>query len=278
MRSYLRQLETVLGEGVRRMDRTGIGTLSCFGLQARYDLTEGFPAVTTKKLAFKTLASELLWFISGSDNINDLKAILPGNSIWDGNCEDYAGRLGLDPKDGAMGRIYGTQWRSWSSPKGALDQLSAAVQQLRENPASRRHLVTAWNPAECGPDDVALPPCHVLFQFFAAEGRLSLLMYQRSADMFLGVPFNIASYALLLQLVAKVTGYKAHELIHSIGDAHIYLNHLDQVREQLSREPLPLPELAIRERGQRSLDDFVLDDFSLINYRSAPAIKGRMAV
>ena len=278
MHIYLEQLRTVLERGIRKGDRTGVGTISYFGLQTRYDLTRGFPAVTTKKLAFRTMASELLWFISGSDNIHDLKAILSNNSIWDKNHQEYNRRLGLGPEAGSVGRIYGAQWRRWTGSEGAVDQLAQAVRTLREDPTSRRILVSAWNPDECGPGDVALPPCHTLFQFFVAEGRLSLQMYQRSADMFIGVPFNIASYALLLHLVARVTGLSAYEFIHTLGDAHIYLNHLDQVHEQLQRKPLPLPRLEIRDRNQTSLDDFVLEDISLVSYQSAAAIKAELAV
>lgn len=279
MQTYLDQLRHVLENGVEKADRTGVGTLSTFGLQARYDLTEGFPAVTTKKLVWKSMLSELLWFVSGSDNINDLKAIYPHNKLWDGNYADYLERRGLTQNDGSMGMIYGAQWRAWRGADGrTVDQLQEAIDLIRHNPDSRRILVNAWNAAEVDSDDVALPPCHSFFQFYVAEGRLSLQMYQRSCDMFLGVPLNIASYSVLLHMVARVTGLEAHEFIHTLGDAHIYLNHVDAVRAQLEREPLPLPELRIADRGQETIDDFVFDDFELVNYRSHDAIKAVMAV
>ena len=336
MQAYLDQLQHILDTGVQRPDRTGVGTLSAFGLQARYAMADGFPAVTTKKLAFKTMVSELLWFISGSSNINDLKAIYSHNHIWDANYEDYLLRLGLDGsvpgnakaidsahnetthshsarqdsshndparqraartgafhhsateksttsngtfEHGDMGRVYGVQWRRWQAPDGRqIDQLDEAVQLIKHNPESRRILVNAWNPAEISATAVALPPCHTFFQFFVSEGKLSLQMYQRSADMFLGVPFNIASYALLLHLVARVTGLVAHEFIHTIGDAHIYLDAIDQVQEQLQRQPLPLPQLHIEDRGQSSVDDFLMADFALVNYQCHAPIKAKMAV
>jgi thymidylate synthase len=264
---------------VEKDDRTGVGTLSCFGLQARYTMADGFPAVTTKRLVWKSMVSELLWFVSGSDNINDLKAHLKSNQLWDGNYEDYLSRLGLVENDGSMGRIYGVQWRKWQGANGVVvDQLQEAIELIRENPGSRRILVNAWNADEIGLEDVALPPCHNFFQFYVAEGKLSLQMYQRSCDMFLGVPLNIASYSILLHMVAKVTGLVPHEFIHVLGDAHIYLNHLDPVKEQLSREPYPLPQLQIRDRGQSEIDDFELDDFELVNYQHHPTIRAMMAV
>lgn len=279
MRAYLNQLEQILETGVKRDDRTGVGTISCFGLQARYDMAVGFPAVTTKKLAWKVMLSELLWFISGSSNINDLKAIYKHNRIWDANYEDYLKRLGLESNDGDMGRVYGKQWRKWRTVDGReVDQLQEAIDTIVANPTSRRIIVNAWNPGEAGVNDVALPPCHSFFQFYVANGELSLQMYQRSADMFLGVPFNIASYSLLLHMVAKVTGLVPREFIHTIGDAHIYLDQIDAVREQLARDPLPLPSLTIEERGQRSIDDFVMEDFALADYRCHEAIKAKMAV
>ena len=204
MRLYLDQLQHVLDHGVEKSDRTGVGTLSTFGLQARYDLTEGFPAVTTKKLVWKSLLSELLWFVSGSNNINDLKAIYKHNKLWDGNYNDYLERRGLAENDGEMGRIYGAQWRAWRGADQTVDQLQEAIDLIRENPGSRRILVNAWNAAEVGSDEVALPPCHNFFQFYVAEGRLSLQMYQRSCDMFLGVPLNIASYSLVHIFVCKI--------------------------------------------------------------------------
>ena len=279
MRTYLDQLQYTLDHGVQKGDRTGVGTISCFGLQARYNMADGFPAVTTKRLVWKSMVSELLWFVSGSDNIHDLKAYLKSNRLWDGNYEDYLDRLGLDENDGSMGRIYGVQWRKWQGANGVVvDQLQEAVDLIRENPGSRRILVNAWNAAEIGFEDVALPPCHNFFQFYVAEDKLSLQMYQRSCDMFLGVPLNIASYSILLHMVAKITGLVPHEFVHVLGDAHIYLNHLDAVKEQLSREPYPLPHLQIRDRGQSEIDDFELDDFELVNYQHHPTIRAEMAV
>jgi thymidylate synthase len=278
MRTYLDQLQQIVDHGVEKTDRTGVGTVSLFGMQARYDLGAGFPAVTTKRLVWKSMLSELLWFVSGSDNINDLKAIYRHNKLWDGNYQDYLERLGVDENDGAMGRIYGAQWRRWQGPDGSVDQLQGAIDLIRADSGSRRILVNAWNAAEVGRTDVALPPCHNFFQFYVAGDRLSLLMYQRSCDMFLGVPLNIASYSVLLHMVARVTGLVPHEFIHSLGDCHIYLNHLDAVREQLTRTPLPLPQLQIRDRDQRQIDDFVYDDFELVDYESHPAIRAEMAV
>lgn len=279
MKTYLDQLRQVLVEGHQTSDRTGVGTLAYFGLQGRYDLRQGFPAVTTKKLAFKVMASELLWFISGSTNLHDLKAIYPNNKIWDANYQDYASRRGGDADSGDMGRVYGSQWRHWRTPAGeTVDQLTDAIDLIKHNPDSRRILVNAWNAGEIGSDQVALPPCHNFFQFFVAGDTLSLQMYQRSADMFLGVPFNIASYALLLELVAKITGLTAGEFIHTIGNAHIYLDCIEQVKAQLDREPLGLPTLSIKNRGQLTIDDFELADLSLIDYQSHAAIKAKMAV
>jgi len=279
MRPYLNQLQYVLDHGIEKSDRTGVGTVSTFGMQARYDLTEGFPAVTTKKLVWKSMLSELLWFVSGSDNINDLKRIYKHNKLWDGNFNDYLERRGLAENDGGMGRIYGAQWRAWKGADGrTVDQLQEAIDLIRDNPGSRRILVNAWNAAEIGSEDVALPPCHNFFQFYVADGRLSLQMYQRSCDMFLGVPLNIASYSILLCMVARITDLEPFEFIHSLGDCHIYLNHIDAVRAQLEREPLTLPELKIADRGQTSIDDFVFDDFELVNYQSHDAIKAAMAV
>lgn len=284
MQAYLDQLQYILDNGTVRGDRTGVGTTSVFGLNARYNMADGFPAVTTKKLAWKVMSSELLWFISGSTNINDLKAVYEHNRIWDANYEDYIKRLGLEVSDGdslqgEMGRVYGSQWRAWRTTDGReIDQLQEAIELIKSNPESRRIIVNAWNPGEAAVDQVALPPCHSFFQFYVADNKLSLQMYQRSADMFLGVPFNIASYSLLLHMVARVTGTVAHEFIHTIGDAHIYLDAVDQVKEQISREPLPLPELHIEDRGQESIDDFVMDDFKLVNYQCHDAIKAKMAV
>jgi thymidylate synthase len=279
MKVYLDQLRQILDTGIERQDRTGVGTISCFGLNARYDMADGFPAVTTKKLAWKVMSSELLWFISGSSNINDLKSIYKNNKIWDANYNDYLHRLGLDANDGDMGRVYGTQWRSWRANDGReIDQLQEAIDTINSNPNSRRIIVNAWNPGESAIDQVALPPCHSFFQFYVAGGKLSLHMYQRSADMFLGVPFNIASYSLLLHMIAKITNLEPGEFIHSIGDAHIYLDAIEQTRKQIARQPLPLPGLSIKDRGQRLIGDFVLDDFALVDYQSHEAISARMAV
>lgn len=279
MKPYLDQLRYVLENGVRKGDRTGVGTLSCFGMQARYDLSKGFPAVTTKQLVWKSMVSELLWFVSGSGDIRDLKRIYKHNKLWDGNYEDYLKRTRQDASDGDMGRIYGVQWRHWRGADGReVDQLQEAVDLIRSDPDSRRIIVNAWNAAEVDPNDVALPPCHSFFQFHVGDGRLSLQMYQRSCDMFLGVPLNIASYSILLHMVAKVTGLVPGEFIHTLGDCHVYLNHLGAVKEQLSRDPYPLPTLRIADRGQTSVDDFVFDDFELEDYRHHPRIRAEMAV
>lgn len=276
---YHQQLEQILDHGVDRSDRTGVGTRSLFGLHARYDMTDGFPAITTKKLVWKSMVSELLWFVSGSGNIRDLKDIYKHNKLWDLNYEDYLKRHGLDQNDGDMGRVYGQQWRYWRKNDGStVDQLQEAIELIRHNPDSRRIIVNAWNPGEIDPMDVALPPCHSFFQFYVADGKLSLQMYQRSADMFLGVPLNIASYSLLLHMIAKITNLQPGEFIHSIGDAHIYLDAKEQCLEQLSREAFPLPELKIEDRGQTQIDDFVMADFSLLNYQCHEAIKAKMAV
>ena len=279
MHTYLDQLQHVLDHGVKKGDRTGVGTISCFGLHARYAMADGFPAVTTKRLVWKSILSELLWFISGSDNIYDLKTYLKSNRLWDGNYEDYLNRLGTNKNDGSMGRIYGVQWRQWKGANGkVVDQLQNAINLIRKNPESRRIMVNAWNAAEIGTRDVALPPCHNFFQFYVAEGKLSLQMYQRSCDMFLGVPLNIASYSVLLHMVAKITNLTPCEFIHILGDAHIYLNHLDAVKKQLSRKPYPLPELWIKDRGQTEIDHFEMDDFELINYQHHDTIRAEMAV
>ncbi len=284
MQNYLFQLQHILEHGTAKDDRTGVGTLSSFGLNTRYKMSMGFPAVTTKKLAWKVMVSELLWFISGSTNINDLKAVYSQNKIWDANYRDYQARLGLQTTDGdslhgEMGRVYGSQWRHWRTVDGQeIDQLAEAIDLIKNNPDSRRIIVNAWNPGESAPHQVALPPCHTFFQFYVADSNLSLHMYQRSADMFLGVPFNIASYALLLHIVAKVTGLNPGEFVHTIGDAHIYLNAVDQVKIQLGREPLPLPQLHIEDRGQQTIDDFDMSDFQLIDYQCHEAIKAEMAV
>ncbi|MEO0548216.1 MAG: thymidylate synthase [Pseudomonadota bacterium] len=270
MRAYLDLLQTVLEMGVDRGDRTGTGTRSIFGHQMRFDLRDGFPLVTTKRVHLKSIVHELLWFLKGDSNIGYLKE--NGVSIWD----EWA------DENGDLGPVYGVQWRSWPTgevePDGTpatLDQITQLVEALRTNPNSRRHIVTAWNPAEV--DEMALPPCHCLFQFYVAEGRLSCQLYQRSADIFLGVPFNIASYALLTMMMAQVTGLKAGDFIHTFGDAHLYHNHFDQASEQLSRDPRPLPRMDLNP-GVTDLFAFQYDDFSLMNYDPHPAIKAPIAV
>jgi len=273
MKQYLEALQQVLNHGIDRSDRTGVGTRALFGMQMRYNMSEGFPAVTTKKLAVKSMTAELLWFISGSQRVKDLQQL--GSHIWDANANaDY-----WKPKaefEGDLGRIYGVQWRSWRDPNGnEVDQLKQVIEQIKNKPYSRRHVVTAWNPGEL--DQMALPPCHIFFQFFVADGKLSLQMYQRSCDMFLGVPFNIASYSLLLHMVAQVTNLEPGEFVHTLGDAHIYHNHFDQVKEQLSREPYPLPQLELNP-DIKDIDDFSMDDIALKNYQHHPAIKAPMAV
>ncbi len=278
MKQYLEVLRHIYGHGVEKKDRTGVGARSWFGFQVRYSMRDGFPAVTTKRLAWKSMVSELLWFISGSNNINDLKSIYRRNKLWNGNYVDYLARRGRGNSDGDMGRIYGVQWRKWESNGRIIDQLQGAIDLIRTDPSSRRILVNAWNPAEVGSKDVALPPCHAFFQFYVTGNRLSLLMYQRSCDMFLGVPLNVASYSLLLHMVARITALEAFEFVHTMGDAHIYLSHIEAVEEQLSREPYPLPTLVIHDRGQSNIDDFMLSDFSLENYQHHPTIRAVMAV
>jgi len=264
MRQYLDLLQRVLDEGVTKDDRTGTGTRSLFGHQMRFDLAAGFPLLTTKKLHVKSIIHELLWFISGDTNIGYLNE--HGVRIWD----EWA------DENGDLGPVYGKQWRSWAAPDGrTIDQLAQVVAGIASNPDSRRLIVTAWNPADV--DEQALPPCHCLFQFYVAEGRLSCQLYQRSADIFLGVPFNIASYALLTQMVAQVSGLQVGEFVHTFGDAHLYLNHLDQARLQLTRAPRPLPQMAINAQV-RSLFDFVYDDFTLSGYEPHPHIKAEVAV
>ncbi|HZD11411.1 MAG TPA: thymidylate synthase [Candidatus Binatia bacterium] len=264
MEQYLDLMRHVLENGIRKGDRTGTGTLSVFGYQMRFDLAEGFPAVTTKRLHLRSIIHELLWFLQGSTNIGYLKE--NGVRIWD----EWA------DESGELGPIYGYQWRCWPTADGRhIDQISQVVRQLRENPDSRRHIVSAWNVADI--ERMALPPCHVLFQFYVGDGRLSCHLYQRSADIFLGVPFNIASYALLIMMVAQVTGYEPGEFIHTLGDAHLYLNHLDQARLQLQRRPFPLPEMHLNGKVQ-SLFDFHYQDFELLGYESHPHIKAPIAV
>jgi len=264
MKQYLELLDHVMKSGVEKKDRTGTGTISVFGYQMRFNLNEGFPVLTTKKLHLKSIIHELLWFISGDTNIKYLTD--NGVKIWN----EWA------DKDGNLGPVYGYQWRSWPAADGrAIDQITAVVSSLKENPDSRRHIVSAWNVSEI--EKMALPPCHILFQFYVAGGRLSCQLYQRSADIFLGVPFNIASYSLLTLMMAQVTGYKPGEFIHTLGDAHIYLNHIDQVRLQLSREPRPLPVMTLSSEIS-DISTFKYEDFSLTGYDPHPAIKGEISV
>lgn len=264
MKQYLDLLERVLHEGVVKGDRTGTGTISVFGHQMRFNMDDGFPLLTTKKLHLKSIIYELLWFLQGDTNVNYLHE--HGVSIWD-EWADEAGDLG---------HIYGYQWRSWPDYKGgSIDQVKEVVDAIKKDPNSRRMIVSAWNAGDL--NNMNLPPCHVLFQFYVAEGRLSLQMYQRSADIFLGVPFNIASYALLLLMMAQVTGLKAGDFVHTLGDAHIYLNHLEQVKLQLSREPRPLPRMILNPEV-KSIFDFKYEDFTLIDYNPYPHIKGVVAV
>lgn len=277
MQTYLNFLRDILERGTRKADRTGTGTISLFGYQMRFDLAQGFPAVTTKKLHLRSIIHELLWFLSGDTNISYLHE--HGVTIWDEWASDA----------GDLGPVYGAQWRDWIAPGGRhIDQMTRLLEDLRERPDSRRHIVTAWNPALL-PDEArspkenaglglqALPPCHMMFQFHVADGRLSCHMYQRSADAFLGVPFNIASYALLTMMVAQVTGLEPGDFVHTFGDAHIYLNHLRQVETQLGREPLPLPRMQLNP-ARRDLFGFRFGDFELQGYRCHPAIPAPIAV
>ncbi|HEV2856744.1 MAG TPA: thymidylate synthase [Thermoanaerobaculia bacterium] len=264
MRAYLDLLQHILDHGVRKSDRTGTGTLSVFGYQMRFDLSQGFPLLTTKRLHLRSIIHELLWFLAGDTNVRYLRE--NGVTIWD----EWA------DADGELGPIYGAQWRSWPTPDGGhVDQISRVIEQIRVNPDSRRHIVSAWNVADL--DDMALPPCHALFQFWVAEGRLSCQLYQRSADVFLGVPFNIASYALLTMMVAQACDLEPADFVHTLGDAHLYLNHLDQARLQLTREPRPLPTMTINPE-RKSLFDFRYEDFTLGGYDPHPAIKAPIAV
>jgi len=264
MKAYLDLMRHVLDRGHRKTDRTGTGTLSTFGWQMRFDLAAGFPLLTTKKVHFKSVAYELLWFLKGETNVRWLQE--HGVSIWD----EWA------DEEGELGPVYGSQWRSWPAPDGsAIDQIAQVVDSIRTRPDSRRHIVTAWNPAEI--DRMKLPPCHVLFQFYVAEGRLSCQMYQRSADIFLGVPFNIASYALLTLMVSQVCGLAPGEFIHTLGDAHLYLNHLEQAREQLVRAPRALPRVRLNP-AVRDIFAFRYEDFTLEGYDPYPAIKAPIAV
>jgi len=264
MRQYLDLLDRVLSSGVEKGDRTGTGTLSVFGHQMRFDLAAGFPLVTTKKLHVKSIVYELLWFLRGDTNVRWLQQ--HGVTIWD----EWA------DANGELGPIYGHQWRAWPrGHSGTLDQISAVIADIKANPDSRRLIVTAWNPADIPMQ--ALPPCHVLFQFYVAGGRLSCQLYQRSADVFLGVPFNIASYALLTLMIAQVTDLEPGEFVHTLGDAHLYLNHLEQAREQVKREPYPLPTMRI-DPEVKDIFRFQFEDFTLENYRSHPHIKAEVAV
>ncbi|MCA1321140.1 thymidylate synthase [Bacillus tianshenii] len=264
MKQYLDLCKHILHNGTIKEDRTGTGTISTFGYQMRYDLAEGFPVVTTKKLHLKSIIHELLWFLSGDTNIKYLQE--NGVRIWN----EWA-----DEK-GDLGPVYGYQWRSWPTPDGKrIDQITSVVEQIKNNPDSRRLIVSAWNVANV--DSMALPPCHTMFQFYVANGRLSCQLYQRSADVFLGVPFNIASYALLTMMVAQVCDLEPGEFIHTLGDAHIYTNHLDQVKLQLGREPKKLPKMEINKEV-KSLFDFTYEDFNLVGYDPHPAIKGVVSV
>jgi thymidylate synthase len=264
MRQYHELMERVLDGGLEKRDRTGTGTLSVFGHQMRFDLAEGFPVLTTKKLHLKSIIYELLWFLAGDTNVRFLQE--HGVRIWDAWAD----------ANGELGPVYGKQWRSWAKPDGgSIDQIAGVVADIKRNPDSRRLIVTPWNPADIG--TMALPPCHCLFQFYVGGGKLSCQLYQRSADIFLGVPFNIASYALLTLMMAQVTGLKPGEFIHSFGDAHLYLNHIEQAREQLARKPYPLPTMRINP-AVTDIFGFSYEDFTLENYQSHPHIKAAVAV
>lgn len=264
MKQYLDLIKRVLDQGTEKEDRTGTGTISVFGHQSRYDLAEGFPLVTTKKLHLKSIIYELLWFLKGDTNVKYLQE--NGVRIWN----EWA------DENGDLGHVYGYQWRSWPDYNGGfIDQISEVVDTLKNKPDSRRIIVSSWNVADI--PDMKLPPCHAFFQFYVANGRLSLQLYQRSADIFLGVPFNIASYALLLKMMAQVTGLQEGEFIHTLGDAHIYLNHLDQVKTQIAREPRPLPQMLLNP-DVKDIFDFKFEDFQLENYNPHPHIKGDVAV
>lgn len=265
MRQYLDLLDRIMKEGVRKDDRTGTGIISVFGHQMRFNLEEGFPLLTTKKLHLKSIIHELLWFLQGDTNVKYLQE--NGVRIWN----EWA-----DPETGDLGHIYGYQWRSWPDYRGGhIDQIKEAVETIKNNPTSRRIIVSAWNVADL--DNMNLPPCHAFFQFYVADGRLSLQLYQRSADSFLGVPFNIASYALLLQMMAQVTGLKAGDFVHTLGDTHIYMDHLEQVKLQLTRDPRPLPTMRINP-DVKDIFSFKYEDFQLENYDPHPHIKGKVSV
>ncbi len=265
MHQYLELLQRILDTGVRKQDRTGTGTLAIFGHQMRFDLSAGFPLVTTKKLHTRSIIHELLWFLRGETNVKSLQDV--GVTIWN----EWA-----DPQTGDLGPVYGHQWRSWAKPDGtSIDQIAGVIEQIRTNPDSRRLIVTAWNPADV--ERMALPPCHCLFQFHVAAGRLSCQLYQRSADVFLGVPFNIASYALLTHMIAQVAGLAPGEFIHTLGDAHLYVNHIDQAREQLTRTPRPLPILRLNPKV-RDIFAFRFEDIEISAYDPHPHIKASVAV
>lgn len=264
MQQYLDLMQHVLNNGTKKEDRTGTGTVSVFGYQMRFNLADGFPVVTTKKLHLRSIIHELLWFLKGETNISYLKE--NGVRIWD----EWA------DENGELGPVYGSQWRSWPTPDGGhIDQIAQVVEQLKNNPDSRRIIVSAWNVAEV--ENMALPPCHAFFQFYVADGKLSCQLYQRSADIFLGVPFNIASYALLTMMMAQVCGLELGDFVHTLGDAHLYSNHLEQTELQLSREPYPLPTMKLNPEI-KDIFDFTFDDFELVGYESHPHIKGVVAV
>jgi thymidylate synthase len=264
VRQYLELLGDVLDHGTAKSDRTGTGTVSVFGRQMRFDLSAGFPALTTKKLHMRSVVTELLWFLRGDTNVRWLQE--RGVKIWD----EWA------DEDGELGPVYGHQWRSWPAPDGrSIDQIAQVIESIRTDPDSRRHIVSAWNPAEV--DVMALPPCHTMFQFYVAGGRLSCQLYQRSADIFLGVPFNIASYALLTMMIAQICDLEPGDFVHTLGDAHLYTNHLDQARIQLGREPRTLPTLRLNPE-RREIDDFEYDDIELLDYDPHPSIKAPIAV
>ena len=264
MKQYLDLLDHVMANGTKKADRTGTGTISVFGYQMRFNLNDGFPVLTTKKLHLKSIIHELLWFISGNTNIKYLTD--NGVKIWN----EWA------DKDGNLGPVYGSQWRSWPSHDGRkIDQLKQVIESIQKSPDSRRHIVSAWNVGEL--DKMALPPCHVLFQFYVSDGKLSCQLYQRSADIFIGVPFNITSYALLTMMIAQVTGLNPGDFVHTFGDAHIYLNHIDQVKLQLTRKPYPLPVMEINPEV-KDINKFRIEDFKLVNYNSHPHIKGDISV
>jgi thymidylate synthase len=264
VKQYLDLLQHTLDHGTVKTDRTGTGTISIFGYQYRCNLEEGFPLITTKKIHLKSIIHELLWFLQGSTNVKYLQD--NGVRIWNEWARD----------NGELGPVYGYQWRSWPKPDGThVDQITQLIHDLKTKPDSRRHIVSAWNVGQI--EQMALPPCHILFQFYVADGKLSCQLYQRSADLFLGVPFNLAGYALLTMMIAQVTGLQPGEFIHTLGDAHIYLNHMEQVKEQVSRKPFPLPKMVLNPEIQ-SIFDFAYTDFQLINYNAHPHIKGDVAV